>query len=73
MMEKSGSVVLIGYRTLNPHLDFVTATTSMPRDWWWIIGEAGPQENRDYHGQQKTSRNASDRLSGFKLSCTDTD
>jgi DNA-binding LacI/PurR family transcriptional regulator len=68
LMENRVPVVLIGYRTMNPHLDFVDSdnmqAAGMVVDH---LVKLGHKKIAIITGQQKTSRNASDRLSGFKL------
>ena len=68
LMENRVPVVLIGYRTMNPHLDFVDSdnmqAAGMVVDH---LVKLGHKKIAIITGQQKTSRNASDRLTGFKL------
>jgi DNA-binding LacI/PurR family transcriptional regulator len=68
MMENRVPVVLIGYRTMNPHLDFVDSDNMQAAGQ--VVDhlvKLGHKKIAIITGQQKTSRNASDRLSGFKL------
>jgi DNA-binding LacI/PurR family transcriptional regulator len=67
LMENRVPVVLIGYRTLNPALDFVDSdniqAAGMVVDH---LVKLGHKKIAIITGQQKTSRNAADRLTGFK-------
>jgi DNA-binding LacI/PurR family transcriptional regulator len=68
LMENRVPVVLIGYRTLNPHLDFVDSDNMQAAGL--VVDhlvKLGHKKISIITGQQKVSRNASDRLSGFKL------
>jgi DNA-binding LacI/PurR family transcriptional regulator len=68
MMENRVPVVLIGYRTMNPHLDFVDSDNMQAAGM--VVDHLVKLEHKKIAiitGQQKNSRNASDRLTGFKL------
>ncbi len=68
LMDNRVPVVLIGYRTMDPRFDLVDSDNIQAAEK--VVDHLVKLGNRKIAiitGQLKTSRNASDRLSGFKL------